>query len=180
MTLTSTSTTQVVLQECPNHQPKSRNAKKKAQKPPRAAPPPAPKLCDQISQGMVDKLVQDLQASHGTPTLIDRLKTLGVINVQSTLSSTQNVVGVPTQNRQPGPYANSNLGPVQSASSPSIHSGSRTSTSTRSSATSRGSREGKTSSGGYRTFTLGDFVCSHSFASYSSKKSIQHLLTIEI
>ncbi|RFU32960.1 hypothetical protein B7463_g3381, partial [Scytalidium lignicola] len=43
---------------------------------------PEPKLFEKLGSSMVDLLVRDLQAPHDTPTLLDRLRNLGIINVQ--------------------------------------------------------------------------------------------------
>ena len=65
---------------------KTKNTKKKsANRPP---PPPEAKLFEQLGHSMVDKLVRDMQVPHDSPTLLDRLRSLGLINVQSSVTNT--------------------------------------------------------------------------------------------
>jgi hypothetical protein len=65
---------------------KGRRSKKKAS--PRPPPTPEPKLFEQLGNNMLDKLVYDLQIPLDTPTLLDRLKSLGIIGVQPSINST--------------------------------------------------------------------------------------------
>lgn len=60
----------------------AKNNKKKGKVPKLSMQPPQ-KLYEQLGHEIINKLVQDLQVSHDTPTLLDRLRDLGLINVQA-------------------------------------------------------------------------------------------------
>jgi hypothetical protein len=79
-------------QETSSQQPETaqngkKTKKKSANRPP---PPPESKLFEQLGHSMVDKLVCDMQVPHDSPTLLDRLRALGLINVQSPVTNTPN------------------------------------------------------------------------------------------
>lgn len=72
-------------QQMPKAGKNAKKAKKSANRPP---PAPEPKLFEQVSHNMVEKLVHDMQVPHDSPTLLDRLRALGLINVQSSAINT--------------------------------------------------------------------------------------------
>lgn len=65
---------------------KSRDARQKRSAPVPALPPQ--KLYEKLGHEMVDKLVQDFHIPQETPTLLDRLRDLGLISIKSSQPTT--------------------------------------------------------------------------------------------
>ncbi|CZR68231.1 uncharacterized protein PAC_18130 [Phialocephala subalpina] len=74
------------LQQMPETGKTAKKTKKKSSN--RPPPAPEPKLFEQVSHNMVEKLVHDMQVPHDSPTLLDRLRSLGLINVHSSATNT--------------------------------------------------------------------------------------------
>ncbi len=70
---------------------------KKKTKAPKPPPSPPQKLYQQLGHEMINKLVQDLQIPHDTPTLVDRLRDLGLISVQAAQTPSHLATTAPTQ-----------------------------------------------------------------------------------
>jgi hypothetical protein len=84
-TMASINGPELPLQQISNTGKNAKKAKKSANRPP---PAPQPKLFEQVSLNMVEKLVHDMQVPHDSPTLLDRLRALGLINVHSSATNT--------------------------------------------------------------------------------------------
>lgn len=75
----------------PSTEGKRDSSKITAKRPqPMSAAAPGSKLFEQLGSSMIDMLVRDLQALNNTPTLLDRLKELGIIKIESFSSNLHN------------------------------------------------------------------------------------------
>lgn len=120
-------------------------------------PAPEPKLFEQVSHNMVEKLVHDMQVPHDSPTLLDRLRSLGLINVHSSATNTPASTNHSSKAGSAQGFRNTffdqlslNPTPGRAANSESIDPASTTSTS---------KINAKSKATGYTNiFTLGDFA----------------------
>ena len=134
---------------------KTKNIKKKsANRPP---PPPEAKLFEQLGHSMVDKLVRDMQVPHDSPTLLDRLRSLGLINVQSSVTNTPSSTNPSSQAGTIHGFKNTFFDQV--SLNPTRGRAGNSQTSDPASTTSTSKINAKSKADGYSNiFTLGDFA----------------------
>ncbi|RDL41387.1 Uncharacterized protein BP5553_01366 [Venustampulla echinocandica] len=137
---------------------KSKKSKKKSSNPqrPAASNTPETKLFEQLGRNMIDNLIEDLQAPHDTPTLLDRLRDLGVISVQSSLTVTPPIIKASVEKGYPPGFQHN----VFQTANPDKKRGTVSSPKSGSSTSPSVDLKtlNKTKDGHSNVFTLGDFA----------------------
>jgi hypothetical protein len=106
---------------------------------------------------MVDKLVRDMQVPHDSPTLLDRLRSLGLINVQSSVTNTPNSTNPSSQAGTIHGFKNTFFDQV--SLNPTRGRAGNSQTSDPASTTSTSKINARSKADGYSNiFTLGDFA----------------------